>query len=139
LERAEEPAAVWHALWEALFHQGHVGVGSYAAVPHLVRIHRTRGKPDWNTYALVASIELARGRGGNPQIPEWARDAYVDALSDLATLGLRELREASDRETVRSILGLLAMTHGEITYARVLIELSEDEVIELLEQAGKHQ
>jgi hypothetical protein len=49
----------WHELWEELHHQGDVGEASYAAVPHLVRIYRERSAIDWNTYAIVAVIELA--------------------------------------------------------------------------------
>lgn len=61
----------WRELWEQLHHQGNVGEASYAAVPHLVRIHRLRGRDEWNTYALVAVIELARGKGENPEVPIW--------------------------------------------------------------------
>jgi hypothetical protein len=53
----------WRELWEELHHQGDVGEASYAAVPHIVRIHRKRRLDYWNTYALVAIIELARQRG----------------------------------------------------------------------------
>lgn len=60
----------WHEVWEELHHQGDVGEASYAAVPHLVRIHGERKLDDWNTYALVAVIELARGKDKNPEVPE---------------------------------------------------------------------
>jgi hypothetical protein len=61
LESGSHVESAWEELWGELHHQGDVGPGSYVAVPHLVRIHRSRGVPDWNTYALVATIELARG------------------------------------------------------------------------------
>jgi len=64
----------WHELWEGLHHQGDVGEASYAAVPHIVRVHRKQGQDDWNTYALVAVIELARGKGTNPDVPSWLRN-----------------------------------------------------------------
>jgi hypothetical protein len=70
LEEVEDPKSAWDNLWQELYHQGVVGPGSYVAVPHLVRIHRLRGRADWNTYALVATIELARGRRGNPDVLE---------------------------------------------------------------------
>ena len=44
-----------------------MGEATYAAVPHLVRIHRKGGIADWNTYAIVAIIELAREKGDNPR------------------------------------------------------------------------
>src|SRR5687768_15642034 len=42
LEHAENLQPIWDELWNELHHQGHVGVASYAAVPHLVRIARAR-------------------------------------------------------------------------------------------------
>jgi hypothetical protein len=52
---------------------GDVGEGSFVAIPHPVRIHRQRQVVDWNTYALAATVELARGVKTNPDVPEWAR------------------------------------------------------------------
>ncbi len=135
LETSADREASWDGLWNALHHQGTVGEGSFVAVPHLVRIHRTRGVPDWNTYALAATIELARGVRGNPDVPDWSRGAYDGALGDLAELGLQELPRAADTETVRSIIGLLAIVYGARTYGRVIVSLTEDEVEEL-EQAA---
>ena len=57
LEQGNGTEAAWQELWNELYHQGDVGEASYAAVPHLVRIHALRGVPDANTYALVALIE----------------------------------------------------------------------------------
>jgi hypothetical protein len=54
IERREDAAAAWQELWEELHHQGDVGDASYAAVPELVRIHRSESAVDWNPYALVA-------------------------------------------------------------------------------------
>jgi hypothetical protein len=135
LESGDDPGSTWHELWQELYHQGDVGEGSFAAVPHLVRIHRQRGVADWNTYALTATIELARGQKGNPDVPDWARDAYDQALRDLVQIGLEELPRCSDQEGVRSILAILAIVYGARTYGRVLIEFTEDEVLELEKEA----
>ena len=67
LENGEQNPAVWHELWGELHHQGDVGEASYAAVPHIVEIHRKSGVVDWNPYAIVACIESAR-TAGNPEI-----------------------------------------------------------------------
>jgi hypothetical protein len=131
LESGEDPQSSWDELWQELYHQGDVGEGSFVALPHLVRIHRAREVVDWNTYALAAAIELARNRGRNPDVPEWAREAYDNAFRELAGLGLEELSRATDREAVRSILALLAIVHGAGTYGRILHEFSEDEVLAL--------
>jgi hypothetical protein len=135
LESGRDAKATWQELWEELYHQGDVGEGSFVAVPHLVRIHRLRGVADWNTYALVATIELARATHGNPDVPAWARDSYDAALRELGHIGLEDLSRASDQETVRSILGLLAIVHGARAHGRILVSFTEDEVVELEEQA----
>ena len=62
--------------WQNLEGQGDVGVASYAAVPHLVRLYRQRGAVDWNTYAIVAVIELARDTGKNPEVPNWLKELF---------------------------------------------------------------
>jgi len=136
LETASDPQPAWDALWEAIYHQGDVGQGSYVVIPHLVRIYRTRGSVDWNAYALVASIEVARGIRGNPDLAQWARPDYEAAIRELANTGLVELSRATKPETVRSILAILAIAHGARTYGRLLIELSEDEVEDLLQGSG---
>lgn len=69
LERATDPATAWSKLWQELYHQGNIGRASFAAIPHLVRIHEERGVADWNTYALAAAVELARATGRNPDVP----------------------------------------------------------------------
>jgi hypothetical protein len=108
-----------------------VGEASYAAVPHLVRIHHQRGVVDWNTYAIVATIELARGIGTNPDVPAWLRQEYEEAIHQLAETGLRELPRAEGQEAIRSILGILAIWKGARTYAQVLSSFSEDELLQL--------
>jgi hypothetical protein len=56
-------------LWNELHHQGDVDTASYVAVPELVRMYEGRSTPDWNTFALVGTIELERGRHQNPALP----------------------------------------------------------------------
>jgi len=136
LEAEANVSSTWHEIWQELYHQGDVDEGSFAAIPHLVRIHRQRGVVDWNTYSLAAAVELARGAGRNPDVPDWARESYEGALRDLGRLGLEELPQARDPEAVRSILGLLAIVHGARTYGRILSEFTEDELLELEEAAS---
>jgi len=83
-------ASTWHEPWEGLYHQGDVGTASYAAVPHLVTIYRKRGRIDWNTYAIVTVIELARDDGKNPKVPNWLENDYFQAIRDLAAIGAVE-------------------------------------------------
>lgn len=136
LETATEPQSAWDSLWEEMYHQGNVGPGSYVAVPHVVRIHRLRGAVDWNSYALVASVEAARGVRDNPDVPHWARSDYEAALREMAETGLSELPRATSPEAVRSILAVLALAFGARTYGRLLIDYTEDEVGDILDGGG---
>ncbi len=133
LEAEPDPEGAWEALWDALHHQGDIGSASFAAVPHLVRIHRQRGTLDWNTYALIATIELARDGTHNPELPDWARAGYESALRELVFVGLGELPRAQASEAVLSILSVVAIAHGQRVHGRVLLEFDGEELQEILE------
>src|SRR5262245_48310006 len=64
----------WSELWNELYHQGDVGDASYAAVPLIVEAHPKMLAPEWNIFAIVATIELARTENKNPEIPAWLSD-----------------------------------------------------------------
>lgn len=136
LERGAETDKAWDELWNELHHQGDVGEASYAAVPHLVRIHASRGIADWNTYALVSIIEDARRNGHNPELPVDLRDAYVTAWHELFNLGLRELVAASDPTLVSSIIGVIAIRKGQFTLGLLAAKFTEDERQEMLKTVG---
>jgi hypothetical protein len=130
IETGRNLPEAWHELWGELYHQGDVGEASYAAVPQLVRIYRSRGVVDWNTYAIVATIELARGQGQNPSVPAWLDSEYFAALHSLAEIGSTEILRADNIDEVRAILSVLAITKGARTHARFLIEYSDEELLE---------
>lgn len=133
LERADGTDSAWEELWTGLYHQGDVGEASYAAVPHLVRIHAARATADWNTYALVAAIEIARRVGHNPELPDSLRDAYQDAWRKLVKLGLRDLETAEDPTLVISILGVIAIGKGQFTLGQLAVDFDESERREMIE------
>src|SRR6185312_8402979 len=132
LERGGNESVAWEELWNELHHQSDVGVASYAAVPHLVRIYAARGITHWNTYTLVATIDGARRNGHNPALPEYLRTEYEKALEQLAQLGLQELKDAKDPELVRSILAVLAIWKGLFVVAQLVGDFSEIELEELV-------
>jgi hypothetical protein len=136
LENRLDTEATWHKLWEDLHHQGDVGEASYAAVPHLVRIYRNHNTPDWNTYAIVAIIELAREKGTNPAVPKWLEEDYFSAIQELAKIGAAEVLAASDSEAFRAILGIIAIAKDFRTHGRFLVEFSEEELLDMESRAG---
>ena len=130
IENQQDAVATWRELWEELHHQGDVGDASYAAVPELVRIHRTKNA-DWNLYAMVAIIELARTESKNPEVPDWMREDYFGSIQELARMGTRDVLAADDPDTKRAILGVIAIAAGLPTHGKFLVEYSEDELLEM--------
>jgi hypothetical protein len=134
LQSNADSSKAWDELWNELHHQGDVGEASYAAVPHLVQIYLAAETTDWNTYALVATIDLARGKGSNPEVPDWFSAEYFRAIQDLAGKGLKEIASAKSDEEVRTILSVIALWKGARTHARMLLDFSGDEILDLEEQ-----
>ncbi len=131
LRSQTESQAAWSELWDELHHQGDVGEASYAAVPELVRIHGELGQADWNAFALVATIELARDDKRNPSLPSWLERDYFVAIEQLAQLGVARLTSASDSESIRAIFSVIAISRGLRTLGRMLLLYSEDEWLDM--------
>lgn len=131
LENQQDTGAAWRELWEELHHQGDVGDASYAAVPELVRIHRIAPTTDWNLYALVAIIELARTESQNPEVPDWLREDYFHSVQELGQMGTKAILSAEDSETQRAILSVIAIAKGLRTHGKFLVSYSEDELLEM--------
>jgi len=131
LETEHDTARVWQELWEELHHQGDVGDASYAAVPFLVRIYQQRAVIDWNTYAIVAIIELARTEGENPDVPEWIAEDYFQAIRRLAEIGTKEVMQAEAADDVSAILNVVAIEKGLRTHGKFLVNYSEVEMIDI--------
>jgi hypothetical protein len=134
LESNIQQQEAWQELWENLHHQGDVGDASFAAVPHLVCLSTKHGNGNWSTYALVATIELARGDGSNPDVPHWLRQDYLQAIQDLAKLGASQILQAKSHEDIRTILSILALSKGARTHARFLLDYSDEELRDIERQ-----
>ena len=111
-----------------------MGEASYAAVPHLVRLYRARGERDWNAISLAGAVELARLAGNGPELPSWATTDYPIALRELSQLGLRDLAGAADRDYITSVLGLVAVVNGLNSHGRLLLEYTDDELQEIIQE-----
>ncbi len=132
LESQQDTATAWEELWEELHHQGDVGDASYAAIPELVRIHRSGSAGDgWNLYAMVAIIELARTEPRNPELPDWLREDYLRSIQELAQMGAKDILCAEEPEAKRAILSVIAIARGLRTHGKFLVAYSEDELLEM--------
>jgi hypothetical protein len=133
LRRLESGHDVWDELWEELHHQGDVGEASYAAVPHLVRIANVLPRRDWNFYGLVSTIEVERHRKSNPPIPPWLVPAYKEAMHGLLELAVSDLRVSTDRATIQSILGAVALAKGYVRLGALVSCCDDSEIGEVLD------
>lgn len=131
LRTDSDTTEVWQELWEELHHQGDVGDASFAAVPFIVRSYRERGVIDWNTYSIIAIIELARKEGKNPDVPLWIADDYFQAIRELAEIGTTEILQARTTEDAQAILSVIAIERGLRNYGRFLMNYSEDELLDI--------
>jgi len=134
LETDVDTKEVWQQLWDELHHQGDVGEASFAAVPFLVQSYSEGGGTAWNTYAIVAIIELARKEGKNPDVPQWIADDYFRAIQKLAKIGAKEVLKAEVGEDTRAMLSVIAIKIGLRAHARLLVSYSEEELAQIAPQ-----
>jgi hypothetical protein len=134
LERGIDTAGMWNELWGELHHQGDVGEASYAAVPHLVRIHQATRSLDWNLYALASIIEIERHRKTNPPLPDWLAKSYHEAWAALLGLAIDDLKRANDNTSIQALLGAIAIGKGMLKLGAVISNFTDDELLEILEQ-----
>ncbi len=125
-------ASAWGDLWEDLHHQGDVDLASYAAVPHIVRIQQTRRSADYNAYGLIGVIELCRGVGKNPPLPEWLAQGYWGAWMQVPSLGCRDLAQTDSETVVITILGALALAKKQRVVGEVLLDFTQGELTEMV-------
>lgn len=134
LRSIQDGINVWDELWEELHHQGDVDIASYASVPQLMRIASSRPSCDWNFYGLLATIEIARRRKGNPGVPVWLKADYDGAWAQAFTLALADISLKIDRPTTTAILAVLALAKGELELSAMLSGLDKSELDECLEE-----
>jgi len=117
-------------LWERLHHQGELGSASFAAVPDLVDLLGALDQPDWNVYALVATIEEVRSLKGE-MLPVALASAYSTAWTSVLPFALRDLAGASEDKLVLSLIAVIAHAKGQHTLGALAL-CTEDERQEML-------
>ncbi|EIZ79410.1 hypothetical protein WSK_2007 [Novosphingobium sp. Rr 2-17] len=118
-------------LWLRLYHQGTIGTASYQAVPELVRILAGAPQPDWNAYALIASIEEGRLAPDNPALPVELEGNYRQAWEVITPMALGHLRTAFNDPLVRSLIAVVAHAKRQHSLAAIAL-CTEDERQEML-------
>ncbi len=125
---------LWDELWNNLYHQGQIGEASFAAVPCIAWLMKKQKARDWNLYALAGIIELSRNANSNPDLPDWLALDYNTGLSEIMEMGINDLKMSIDVYTLRSILGFIALMKGSTDTAKLLLELDESEIKEILSE-----
>ena len=67
----------------------------------------------------------------NPDVPDWLRDEYFDAIRDLAGIAQSQITRARGPEETKAMLSIIAIEKGLRLQARFLLENSEDELQEM--------
>jgi len=101
-------------LWENLYHQGDVGLASYAAVPALVYA---------GELLLVATIEVARNSDNNPELPAEFEETYKEALRE--ALNFKPINE----EQFLGYYIIHASVSGQSRLAKALNLLDIEEIL----------
>ena len=131
---ANEESEAFVELWDELHHQGDLGIGSYASVPHIVRIGRVRAPMTPDFFALIAVIEIERHENENPKMPREFADDYAQALSSIPDLIAKASPLKWDESMIGSTCAALAASKGNRLLARAYLEMTEDNAIPFLRE-----
>ncbi|MBE9585045.1 hypothetical protein IM792_11345 [Mucilaginibacter sp. JRF] len=124
-----EADAIYLELWDELHHQGDVGLASYYAVPHLVKIARDKQLVDYNVLGLITVIEVQRHKN-NPPLPTQLIDGYNEAIAGLKELAFSVVDKQMDVSSTSAMLAAIAVSKGEIKLANAILNLDSEDVID---------
>jgi hypothetical protein len=126
-------AEPYFSLWSALCHQGDIYTGSYAAVPHIVRIMGTAPEQvPWTLFLMIACIEIARFKKRGPAVPPDLEADYLAALARIPESVEAAARASWDHWYCSSALAALAAAKGFCPLAEVLLELDPETIKDVM-------
>lgn len=134
-ERSEDDPIedTWHELWSSLCHQGDVYSASFAAVPHIVNTLLLGLEPlTYHFVGLPIAIEMERREAGM-SLPDFVEPEYTEAFHKLARFAASIASDKQVESMSSCLLAVLALEHGNIGAARMLIQIGPDEVDEMME------
>jgi hypothetical protein len=135
---AADPAASsptgrpWFELWSALCHQGDVYPASFAAVPHIINIlSECLHSACFDFFLLPASIELSRHEH-EVTVPNTLSTAYYQALARIPYVVSAVSTRSWDATFCRSVLAATAVGKQQHAIAKLLIQIDESDISEVL-------
>jgi len=123
---AEEP---WNQIWNNLYHQGDVGIASYAALPWLFFIYKEKGWIDYHLPNFAYAVERSRQNPSNPMVPDWLLDEYEQAVEGLALYCLEKRKTHIERNFQKAVILLVAILMKEPQIADLIdyVEIGDEE------------
>jgi hypothetical protein len=126
---SQETEDILAELWVELHHQGDVGLASYFAVPHLIRIAKEKCIVNPVILGLIAVIEVQRHRN-NPQLPEEYLASYLNSVKAIPEL-LETIRSQDwDLSFTTVALSAIAASKGQIKLAQALLTFDDEDVLD---------
>ena len=126
---SNEIDTIFSELWNELHHQGDVGLASYFAVPHIIRIAKEKELFNFNVFGLVATIEIERHRD-NPALPKEFEAEYSQALREgIPELVKMGLAKEWDLTLASTVLSALAVSKGHLTMGNAISKMEDEELI----------
>ncbi len=113
---------VFDELWNELHHQGDVDQASYAALPHLLEFARQSKTLNWNTFGLIATIELVRPR--NPDVAPELRLSYFSALDSIPGVLANHPDDEWNALLMQCATACIALSRGQREFGHIYSELS---------------
>ncbi|WP_161890799.1 hypothetical protein [Pontibacter russatus] len=120
---------IFKELWEELHHQGDVGLASYFAVPHLIRIAKVKKRVNSSLLGLIAVIEIQRHKK-NPQIPKEYEEAYLNSLNEISELVETTKNRKWDLEFTAAALSAIAASKGQIKVAEAVLNFDDEDILD---------
>lgn len=125
----EETEAVFTELWNELHHQGDVGLASYYAVSHIIRIAKEKKLYNWNVFGLVATIEIERHKD-NPKLPIELEEEYLHSIQkELSELIKEVISDPCDTALTTTLLSALAVSKGHVQIAQAILKMEDQDLL----------
>lgn len=128
-KNSQEVDEILAELWEELHHQGDVGIASFFAVPHLVRIAKEKDRISSSLLGLIAVIEVQRHKK-NPKIPKEYQESYLNSLKVISDLIEIAKNRDWDLSFTATALSALAASKGQIKVAEALLNFDDEDVLD---------
>ena len=115
---------VWQQVWGCLCHQATLNTATYAAIPHIVAI--TKSRPPTRRLmhlAFIGTVAAHAPLPGSRRAQDDLRPAYEEAPRAAETLILESLAEKWDEMSVVVLLASIAAVKGNIAIDLVVSKL----------------